>query len=75
MKKVKVFLTAITILGIVSVGLASKPRTTGLFCANSTNQFCDVHVPNIKLGGAILNKQCVVSSQEKTCPTVATEPE
>jgi hypothetical protein len=75
MKKFKMALTAVALLGIVSTGLAFKARTAGLFCDNGTaNHFCNLHVPGIELGGTTLRK-CVQVSQNETCPSVTTMPE
>jgi hypothetical protein len=75
MKKIKMALTAVVLLGIVSTGLAFKAKTVGLFCDNGlANHLCNMHVPGIELGGTTPRK-CVQVSQNETCPTVNTMPE
>jgi hypothetical protein len=75
MKKIKMALTAVALLGIVSTGLAFKARTIGLFCDNGTaNHFCNLHVAGIQLGGTTLRK-CVQNSQNATCLAVNTSNE
>lgn len=79
MKRIKVLLTAVTVIAVVGGTLAFKAHSYGstIYCADDADGFCNDAKSNftiVKPTGVSSsgNDDCTSSSQEATCNTRAT---